>query len=92
MRLLSVKKSTRARRIEDDEKQVAQLRLEKARLKEQKEIAELKESWEPEKQRIFKEFCTWNKGIQEKKAKLLMEIDELEKKLEVLVDNIKIHI
>lgn len=92
MKLLSPKKSQREKRNEDDEKQVVKLLLERKKLEEGKKISEIKESWEPEKKKMWEDFCRFNQEIQQKKAVLLTEIEELEKKREALVDSIKIHI
>lgn len=92
MQLLSPKKSQRAKRIEDDEKKVAALRVERKKLEESRKISELKDNWEPEKKKIWDDFCKWNQEIQQKKARLLVEIEELEKKRDALVDNIKVYI
>lgn len=92
MQLLSKKKIERERAFESDEKRIASLKIQRKRLEEEKKLSDAFEDWEPEKKRLWKEFAKWNQNMQTKKALIIQEIEELEKKRDSLIDTIRIHL
>lgn len=92
MQLLSPKKLKQVEGLEADEKRIASIRLARRKAEEQKKYAESVEDWDEEKKKAWEAFSKWNQEIQQKKAKLLLEIEKLEKKRESLIDTIKVHL
>lgn len=90
MKLLSPSKSKRDNEVEAEQKSLARLRLQRATLEEQKRLSEL--DWEPEKKKKWDEFCAFNQDVEQKKAKLIREVSELEAKRDALIEHIKIYI
>lgn len=91
MKLLSKKLIARDNRIHEGEERIIkvkqQIREENAK---KKLIRENDLTHEEEKR--WKEFCVFNQDLQQRKAILLIEIEDLEKKKEMLVESIKIHL
>jgi lipase chaperone LimK len=92
MQLLSQQNSKRVNTIEADEKRLRKVSIERKRIEEEKRISEAKESWDEEKKKSWQEFCIFNQKLQQQKALLIKEVEELEAKRERIIETIKIHI
>lgn len=92
MQLLSVKKTTDDRRIQADEKRTARLKAERMRNEAEKSLALSISDWDKEKKKKWDEFCKWNQEIQQKKALILREIEQLEHKRDVLIENLNTYL
>jgi len=89
MKLLSVKKTKRDTQSQNDDKQLAHLKAQIAKNQAEKKLAESINDWDKEKEKKWAEFSKWNQEIQGRKAILIIEIEELEKKRDRLIDNLR---
>lgn len=90
MKLFSRKDESLQKFLEREKEKTAKIVSRKERAIAEKELIETEMSIDPEKRKRWIEFCEFNKGIQQRKAKLLLEIEELEKRKERLLMSIDI--
>ena len=89
MKLLSVKKTKRDTQSQNDDKQLASIKAQIAKNEAEKKLAESINDWDKEKQRKWEDFSKWNQELQGRKAILIIEIEDLEKKRDRLIDNLR---
>lgn len=89
MKLLTPRKAKGVESIEADEKRIASLKMKRKLVEEQKSYSESVNDWDAEKRKQWEEFSKWNQEIQQRKAKILLEIEYLEHKRDVLAENLK---
>lgn len=92
MRLLNQKKVKQDKGTQADEDRIAVLKVKRKKAEEEKKLADTINDWDIEKKKKWDEFCKWNQEIQSKKALLLLEIEGLEHKRDILEDNIKAYL
>ena len=90
MKLFSRKEESFEKFLAREKEKTAKIVSRKERAIAEKELIETEMSIDPEKRKRWIEFCEFNKGIQQRKAKLLLEIEELEKRKERLLMSIDI--
>lgn len=92
MRLLSQKKIGRDKKLQSDDERAASLKAKIKKIKEDQSLADAINDWDKEKKKKWDDFCKWNQELQGKKALILQEVEELEHKREVLIENLQAYV
>lgn len=74
-----------------EDSKVKRIKAEIRYAKEQKRLSEVYLDWDIVKKKKWEEYCEWNQEMEQRKAKLLSEIERLEHKRDVLLDNLRIY-
>lgn len=91
MKLLSSSIVRRDKTVKADENRLARLKIKVREEQEAKKLSELRDNWDEEEKKRWQRFCQFNQEIQQRKALLIREIEELEHKKEVLIENLRIY-
>lgn len=88
MLLLTPKKIEHIEKMARDVAHTRSLKIKHDRLKIEKKIFESGIDLSEEKKKIWKEFCVFNQDLQQKKAKLMIEIQTLEERRDLLKEKL----